>query len=216
MIANLIAPGRHLVISIDDYDPGNTLLAQEFLRLGLQATFFVELLKEAGAQDQIAEIARMGMTMGSHTMHHPQDLKALTMEQIRSEVVVSRRMVQDLSGQPCRSFCYPRGRYNDDIVGLVRQAGYDDARTTEVLRTDMPEDPFRMGTSIHVYQRAEYDGVPWAQVAMKLWGKVMTEGGVFHIWGHAKEMNRDHLTGQFLEFLATITSGTKNAPPVWI
>ncbi|MGM0422379.1 MAG: polysaccharide deacetylase family protein, partial [Pseudomonadota bacterium] len=80
--------------------------------------------------DQIQEMADSGLIeFGAHTLHHVNLTKtdAKTADQ---EISQSKEKVQVLSGKPCLSFAYPYGRYGDDHIEMVKQAGFTSAVTT--------------------------------------------------------------------------------------
>lgn len=64
-----------------------------------------------------------GVTFGSHAVSHVR-LSALPPEQQRRQIVDSKRMLEDLLGQPVRHFCYPYGDYDEHCRDLVAEAGY--------------------------------------------------------------------------------------------
>lgn len=192
-----------LIVSIDDYHEDNVPLAMAFADIGITGTFFIECLTP-GALQQMKELHKLGMKLGSHTLHHPPDIKMLAAEECRAELASSKRMIEEITGEQCLSLAYPRGRFNDDVVSIAEECGYVEARTTHVLKTEMP-DPMRAGTTIHVYDgRKEYNGRPWRVMADFHLEHVIRRGGTFHIWGHAREMLRDNQTDALLEFLETI------------
>lgn len=192
-----------LILSFDDYHPSNVRIAEAMNRLGLVATFFIETLP-AGAMGQIEELHAMGHEIGSHTLHHPPDIKQLSSEQIVSEVTVSKHMIEDVTGKPCETIAYPRGRFNDDVIEIVKRAGYLEARTTHVLKTST-EDPFRTPTTIHAFDgRKEYGGRTWEVMARFYLDHVIRKGGFFHLWGHAFEFERDGTLPKLEAFLKTI------------
>jgi len=76
--------------------------------------------------DQIKEMAAAGWEVGSHSMSHF-DLTRLGESDLRFEVVQSRKILEEKLGVPIRSFAYPFGLYNPNIVDLVYAAGYKSA-----------------------------------------------------------------------------------------
>ena len=143
MTPNRLKNNVDLVLSFDDYHEGNLKIAERLTQLGLTATFFIELAT-AGAKEQIKTLHGMGFKIGSHTLTHPADLKAISAEECRSELETSKRMIEQLTDEPCTVLAYPRGRFNDDVVAMAKGSGYMEARTTHVLKTII-EDPMRQG-----------------------------------------------------------------------
>lgn len=74
-------------------------------------------------QDQINELADAGMEIGSHTLSHP-SLEKLSEADQKTQIVDSK--------ESAASFCYPAGKYNDQTVSLVKDAGYTTAVTTNI------------------------------------------------------------------------------------
>ena len=78
----------------------------------------------------IREMAADGVEFGAHTLTH-RHLPSTEDSEARREIVESGRRVAELSGQPCRSFAYPFGKFEDRHVAMVRAAGFDSAVTTK-------------------------------------------------------------------------------------
>jgi peptidoglycan/xylan/chitin deacetylase (PgdA/CDA1 family) len=85
--------------------------------------------------DEIRALHAAGMEIGSHTVTHP-DLTTLGLDQIRGELAESRAAIEAAIGAPVTSFCYPAGRFDDDVAALAQEAGYLNATTT---MPDLPE-----------------------------------------------------------------------------
>ena len=75
------------------------------------------------------ELQRLGMEIGSHSMSHPK-LNKIAVKDLNDEIVSSKSMLEDQLGSEVKSFCYPKGRYNQTILETVRIAGYVGACTT--------------------------------------------------------------------------------------
>ncbi len=179
-------------LSFDDYHPLNTRIDEILHKQGLEATFFIETARPE-AREQIKELFERGHEIGAHTIHHPADIKALNQVEVVSEIEGSKRMIEKITGRPCESFAYPRGRFNDDIVHVVQRAGFKNARTTHVLKTEI-EDPYRTPTTVHLFQgRREYNGRDVLTLSHFYLDHVVKNGGTFHVWGHAFEFERDNL-----------------------
>lgn len=74
--------------------------------------------------DEVREVARAGMEVGSHGLKHVSLLKADDAE-LTAETVRSREILQDLLGRPVPGFCYPYGYLDARVVNAARAAGYD-------------------------------------------------------------------------------------------
>lgn len=78
---------------------------------------------------EIGRLVRQGWELDSHTIDHP-DLTTLGPQELRRQLVVSRRELRRRFGVPVDFFCYPSGRENATVVAAVAAAGYTGATTT--------------------------------------------------------------------------------------
>jgi len=92
---------------------------------------------------QVRDLARNGIMFGSHTQTHP-DLTQLSDEQLHSELVDSKKEIEDQLGQPVNHFCYPFGAHDDRVVDAVGEAGYTTATTTRRGAVVPGCDPLRL------------------------------------------------------------------------
>lgn len=184
--------------SWDDGSVADMELARLLKKFKLPAVFYVHIDREL-AWDKIREIAK-DFEIGCHTVTHPADIKTLSDDELDYEIDKAKGMMESIFAKPITKFCYPRGRFDDRVVAKVKEAGFTEARTTEVLRLEYT-DPFRKPTTVHVYPRKEYEGVSWIRVAYKLFDKAFEENKYFHLWGHGWEVNKLNEWKQLEDFL---------------
>lgn len=70
--------------------------------------------------------------LGAHTHQHFV-LSRIERELQRSEIQISKRMVESVTSKPCRLFAYPNGRaedFNDDTLAILEDCGFEFAVTT--------------------------------------------------------------------------------------
>jgi len=83
--------------------------------------------------DEVREMHALGMTIGSHTMTHP-NLPSAGIDAARLELTDARARIEAEIGAPVTMFSYPNGgadRYmTPDVQRLVREAGYAAATTS--------------------------------------------------------------------------------------
>ena len=83
--------------------------------------------------DEVREMHRLGMTIGSHTMTHP-NLPSAGPDAARAELTASRHRLEQETQAPVTMFSYPNGgadRYlTPDVQAAVREAGYLAATTS--------------------------------------------------------------------------------------
>jgi peptidoglycan/xylan/chitin deacetylase (PgdA/CDA1 family) len=76
----------------------------------------------------VHEMVDQGICFGGHTCTHP-DLTAIQAAQMEEEIRESRRIIEDKLRMPIRTFAYPYSRYNESIVKVVSECGFDYACT---------------------------------------------------------------------------------------
>lgn len=133
-----LAAGRHprrtTAITFDDgYEETYTHAWPLLKRYRFPATVFVTPgevgLPGFATWPQVREMAQDGVLVGSHTMHHAY-LPLVKDAALTEELVDSKRIIEEQTGQPVRFMSYPIGGYTPQAQAVVRQAGYLAACTT--------------------------------------------------------------------------------------
>ncbi|MBI3321269.1 MAG: polysaccharide deacetylase family protein [Candidatus Omnitrophica bacterium] len=133
-------PRRSVVITFDDgYEETHTVARPLLKRFGFPAIVFITPaevgLPGFATWEQVAEMARDGLSIGSHTMHHAY-LPLVREDRLAEEVIESKRVIeQRLGGYPVRCLSYPVGGFTPKAQALAREAGYQVACTTNRART---------------------------------------------------------------------------------
>ena len=84
------------------------------------------------SKPQLQKIYSEGLLeIGSHTLNHP-DLRAFSDEEVRRQLVSSKKSLEKEFGISVVSFCYPFGFFNEKTISLVKEAGYKNATTTQL------------------------------------------------------------------------------------
>jgi peptidoglycan/xylan/chitin deacetylase (PgdA/CDA1 family) len=73
--------------------------------------------------DELRDLASAGFEIGSHTVNHP-DLSELDYETCLTEMVESRRALEDVLGTSIRTFAYPFCHYGPAAVAAAKEAGF--------------------------------------------------------------------------------------------
>ena len=126
---------RHVVLTFDDGFVGNyTYLFELLKKYKVPATIYLTPNIqgiEALSSSQITEMQASGLVeFGAHTMTHV-NLTKLDNETAQKEIAQSKEAVENLTGVECKSFAYPYGRYNEQHVQMVKNAGFRTAVTTK-------------------------------------------------------------------------------------
>lgn len=73
--------------------------------------------------EELAQLTRQGVEIGSHGHRH-RDLRTCLGAELEEEVEVSRRRLEEITGEPVTSFCYPYGYLDRRCAAAVAAAGY--------------------------------------------------------------------------------------------
>jgi peptidoglycan/xylan/chitin deacetylase (PgdA/CDA1 family) len=200
------------------WDDGHRLdqrLADLLARYGLAGTFYVaprnrELVPADRLGDQQIRELSASFEIGSHTLTHA-PLTGIGVAEARQEIGASKAYLEDLTGRPVDTFCYPRGMFSAVHPGLVREAGYTYARTVRRFATTAPPDRFQAGTTLETHRHplprlpvdlsrvarwARFNPVTvarsldWEYLAKRMFDRALAEGGVYHLWGHSWVIER--------------------------
>ena len=206
---------------ITSWDDGNKLdfkIAELLKKYDLPGIFFIPNSSphtNIGA-DGIKKLSDMGFEIGGHTKTHPRDLKQLSKKQQIDEICFNKGWLAGLVTQDIDWFCYPRGRYNDITVDIVKSF-FKYARTTLVGYNQSNlkhpgNSPYRHHPTIHVRpDRKEYQGTPWLEYAKKMFDHCMIgwKNGAdiyYHVWGHSWEIEKYGLWDELEELFKYITN----------
>ena len=127
-------PEKPVLITFDDGYIDNYTNAFPILKkYGLHATVFVipaftSVNPGYMTWEQLKEMEANGITVESHTLTHPK-LEELPDDEIRSELLNSKSLLEQNLGHPIEFLAYPTGTYNLHIAGIAQAAGYKGAFT---------------------------------------------------------------------------------------
>jgi peptidoglycan/xylan/chitin deacetylase (PgdA/CDA1 family) len=137
-LADLERPGsqpKSLLITFDDgHESDLTIAAPELARRNLHAIFFVvwSYLGTPGYlnREQVLELHNQGFEIGSHGLTHA-PLTQVCQAAASSEVLESKRRLEDLLQEPIAGLALPFGHYNDAVLQAAWAAGYRRVMTSD-------------------------------------------------------------------------------------
>jgi len=186
-----------VTISFDDGCVQDRRVVKAFNEWGLKGTFNLNsglLLRTGkpatGSSGRIdaCEVADLykGHEVAVHTVSHL-NLTKLDAGQIAREVVEDRKALEDLVGYPVRGMAYPGGAYDEKVINILRQTGIVYSRTTEDSPLCFPaREPLAWKPTLGTYKKP--------CLVSENFEKLYSDknySGVFHIWSHAYEFDRD-------------------------
>ena len=110
--------------------------------------------------DQVREMAKCGVSFGSHTANHP-ILTAVDPDEAEREVRDSKRRIESELGRPVTAFCYPSGAYSNHLAQIVSRSGFACAFSTATGINRRGADPFAL-------KRVGVDGLPGHSFEVRL------------------------------------------------
>ena len=135
-------PENPIIITFDDGYEDNYVNAYPILKkYGFKATIFVvtsfldKNKKGYMSWDQAREMDANGISIQSHTVDH-KSMTDLTDDQLRMELVDSKKKAEKELGHPVNYMAYPTGTYNLHIAQMVKEAGYKAAFTIKYGNVD--------------------------------------------------------------------------------
>lgn len=215
----LLFPGgkcKALTLSYDDGVRQDRRLVEILNRYGLTATFNISSglfgVEERGvSSDPTVDVSKLeqqevlslyaGHEIAGHCLRHA-NLTGLGAPAAMYEILEDKKQLEQLAGQPLRSFAYPYGAYTPQVQQLLELAGYQGARTTHpTYGFDLPQNLLAWDPTCHhrdprlmelaetfCHQQPRFFR-PW----------------LFYLWGHAYEFDQHH-NWQVIEDFARFVS----------
>lgn len=223
--------------SWDDGHPLDGRLAELMTRHGIAGTFYCPLRNAEGRPVLSASELRQldgPFEIGSHTRDHAYATR-MPAAHWEQQVRDGRVGLEDLLGHPVEGFCYPGGKLTADSRAAVARAGFRYARLTENFRTDCGADPLRVPTTVQFYphprpvllrnwlRRGRWAArLPVAAACMAsadlgarldraLARTARQPDAVFHLWGHAWEIDEMGLWPQLSAFFEQVSDRVERA-----
>ena len=170
--------------------------------------------------------------------YHHTALTRIPIETAKKEILRGKSELEEITGREITVFCYPKGRYSNKIIELVKKTGFKGARTTDIFRTTI-HNVFKVGVTIqaHNFARTRYiselirtkdtrlfnfliKNVPnffyssWEELGMATLSYVNKFGGIWHLQGHSWEIDEETNGWEKLEKLFKIIRELARSPDV--
>jgi peptidoglycan/xylan/chitin deacetylase (PgdA/CDA1 family) len=225
-------PRVFVTTSWDDADRSGLKVADVLNRHGLRGTFYVPTGRLGHdpffTAADLRTLSVAGFEIGAHTVSHA-ILTEIGPEELKHEVGDCKVVLQQILGAEVTMFCYPKGRFNAEVVSAVKLAGYRGSRGTQMLDSTSVFDRFAMPTTVQAYphRRSNYvrnlirlgafgalfESVPdlvgfdgWLELGKKRFDRVMSHGGIWHLYGHPWEIEKLGLWEQLGEMLQYVSN----------
>jgi len=132
---NIMLPPKSVIINFDDGWRNQYKYAFPLLKkYGYTATFFLpsDMINHGYFMtwDQVREMNGAGMEIGGHTRTHPYLPNVNNQADLENEIIGGKSAIETQIGHTIDVFAYPFGHYNDNIISVVKKAGFIAARST--------------------------------------------------------------------------------------
>ena len=219
-----------ILTSWDDGHPLDLRIGEMLTKHGLAGTFFVPIQNREGkpvmSGAEMRELDR-AHEVASHTRTH-RYLLDCTKSEAREEIETGKQLLEDILSHGVDGFCYPGGKFNQDISEMVRNAGYSYARTVENLRLELGKNLWEIPTTLQFYPHhtgtlIKNAAKHWAfskpaLILPRLWHSdflayarslaehCVDSNAVFHLWGHSWEIDEHNLWAELESFFSFLGS----------
>lgn len=154
-------PPKPIVITIDDGFKSTYTLAYPVLKkYNFPATLFlytnfIEKNNGSLTWEEIREMTKNNIEIGSHTLSHCNLLKYKKNEnyetylaRIRREIFLSKEILESKIGRKVKFFAYPYGAYGSTIKDLAIQASYEGILNANSMNNILNANPFSLNRQI--------------------------------------------------------------------
>jgi peptidoglycan/xylan/chitin deacetylase (PgdA/CDA1 family) len=184
---NRLPPGRSVIITFDDGYKDNWEIAAHILRhYGFTATIFLvsRYVGKTNQWDREGELAgrqllswkeiqkmrQEGFSFGAHSRSHTY-LTELAEGELKSEIEGSSSDLQNQSGQPVTIFAYPNGKFNQEVIAALKNAGFLAACSSDSGVNDpaIPEYALRRAEIRGNYSLVHFASTLWLGQTRAFW-----------------------------------------------
>ena len=197
------------LIVTTSWDDGSKLdlkLAELLEKRGIRGTFYIPktFLDTPLERDDLRVLDKLH-EVGAHTLNHV-DLTKVSLLQAKEEIEEIKAYLEDILGHKIDMFCYPDGKFNENIKKMVKASEFIAARTCELGGLGLPRDPYQWHVTLLASNRSPFMAwqiwwkahlwklealSDWENRAKLLFDQAFEKGGIYHLYGHSMEFERN-------------------------
>jgi peptidoglycan/xylan/chitin deacetylase (PgdA/CDA1 family) len=188
--------GRYVAVTFDDgFENFYKHALPELVKRRIPATMFVisdaigKTFGPSGCSERVMSLEQLrnlpdSVTIGSHTLSHPL-LPSIAVDQAAREIALSRDRLEQQLNRKILLFSFPFGAFNEKLVEICREAGYQRVFSTlpnfaflkpdEFVTGRVRVDPTDWPLEFKLKVVGAYSWLPWA---FELKRKVLNSGWV--------------------------------------
>lgn len=201
-----------ITTSWDDGHPLDLRLVNLLRKYGIKGTFYVPIRSRTRQVLDASEFKPylQDIEIGSHTLTHT-CLIDLPLSAVQEEISKSKDILEKILNTEITSFSYPLGKYNSDVIKVLKSNGFCGARTADIFNINI-NDCFRAGTTLQATNRSVISYLKnivfshdkrfflnlvlknrirrgWPELAKETLRIAIENDGIWHLWGHSWEMD---------------------------
>lgn len=153
----VLFPPKPVVLTFDDGTKSHyTQVLPLLKKYGFKATFYIFTNAMRGSKerwlrwDEVSEIAKAGMDIGSHTVSHPYLTSRDKMNEVEyqawleKELFQSKQTLEEKVGVKVKTLAYPFGLYDRQVETTAIKAGYTGLFSINMGPNDPRDNPYRL------------------------------------------------------------------------
>jgi peptidoglycan/xylan/chitin deacetylase (PgdA/CDA1 family) len=150
-------PEKPIVLTFDDGSKSHyTQVLPMLKKYGFKATFYIFTNAMHGSKerwltwDEVLEISRSGMDIGSHTLSHPYLTVRDKMSDgqykvwLEKELAQSKKLLEEKLNIRVNTLAYPFGLYDSEVEAVAIRVGYSGMLSLNMGLNGIRENPFRL------------------------------------------------------------------------
>lgn len=201
---------KALTLSYDDGVESDIRLIEIMKQNGLLGTFNINsgvfaaegtvypmgtISRKMSRSQTLSAYKESGMEVAVHSFTHPY-LEQLPTSLCNYEIMRDRLELEEMFGGIIRGMAYPYGTYSDSVIEVLKMCGIAYARTTVTTeKFDLPRDVYRLDPTCH------HNNPRLGELTDKfLASEFKKTPGLFYLWGHSYEFDRDNNWNVIEEF----------------
>jgi len=200
---------KNRTIITTSWDDGHILdlrLADLLKKYNIQGTFYIsprshEFDKTELLSTEDIKSLSDNFEIGAHTLTQVNLVKTNSAT-AKDEIIQSKKYLENIIQKEITSFCYPYGAYNNQVKQIVKDSGFLLARTTKRFVFLPASDPFELPTTVQVFTHPRdiinisllrsAKTIAWDKISTIAFDSIIKTGGVFHLWGHSWEIEKNN------------------------
>lgn len=224
----------YFTTSWDDGSIYDIKLSELLNKYGIKGTFYLPIINKqvsrSLATNDMQNINKY-FEVGGHTYSHAV-LTEISLIEAQQQIAKGKMALEDALGEKVSSFCFPKGKYNVNLVNVINDCGFLFARTTNNFRNRkiLEVNKSLMHVSLQAYPhnllgygisvlKGNWEGFinclktarnlnSWQLLSKNLFDYAYKTNGVYHLWGHSWEIEKYRLWDMLEEFLQYAASHT--------